>query len=368
MKTIVVPQLMPTLVHARWLLAAIAFTCAGQTRLVAQSAPELVSTTGAVNNLASWVKPQALRQGDSIAIVAPAGPIELEKVQAYAQQLKLAGFQVRISPSIDRRSGYLAGSDQQRIEELNAAIRDPAIKAIFPARGGFGLTRILDKVDYESLRKQPKIITGYSDLTALHLAIARQVNLVTFHSPMPMSNLWKEQDPKYAFANQSFTRMINSLNYPLGQTGLDIAMPPDWQPSALSKGKAQGRLLGGNLTLITATLGTEYAIESEGAILFIEDIEEAPYRVDRMLSQLRLAGVLNKISGLIIGDFSYKDGAEQKQMEALFHDYFSNAAYPVVRKFPVGHIPANATLPHGALVELNADLLTLRVLENPVIP
>jgi muramoyltetrapeptide carboxypeptidase len=321
-----------------------------------------------IKALVSWTKPAALKPGDTVAIVAPAGPVDLEKVQAYAKQLRSAGYQVRISPTLDRRAGYLAGSDEQRIEELNAAIRDPAVKAIFPARGGFGLTRILDKIDYAALREQPKIITGYSDLTALHLAIAKEAKLVTFHSPMPMSNLWNEQDPQFAFANQSFARMIELQNYRKAQLGFNIALPPDWKPAALTRGKAQGRLLGGNLTLIAATLGTQYAIEAEGAILFIEDIEEAPYRVDRMLSQLRLSGVLNKIAGLIIGDFSYKEGAEQAQMEAVFHDYFDQATIPVLWKFPLGHIPANATIPHGALAELDADSHSLRLLENPVVP
>lgn len=316
----------------------------------------------------SWTKPAALKPGDTIAIVAPAGPVEMEKVQAYAKMLKSAGYQVRMSPTLDRRSGYLAGPDEQRIEELNAAIRDPAVRAIFPVRGGYGLTRIVDKIDYAALREHPKIVTGYSDLTALHLAIARHTRLITFHSPVPMSNLWNALDPKFTFANQSFVSTIESIHYTREQIGYIVAMPENWKPAVLSPGKARGRLLGGNLTLIAATLGTEYAIEPEGAILFIEDIEEAPYRVDRMLSQLRLAGVLDKISGLIIGDFSYKDGTEQAQMEAVFHDYFDRANIPVLWKFPLGHIPENTTLPHGALAELDADLLTLRLLENPVIP
>ena len=135
----------------------------------------------------------------------------------------------------------------------------------------------------------------------------------------------------------------------------------------MTKGKATGRLLGGNLTLITATLGTEYAIGAKGVVLFLEDIEEAPYRVDRMLSQLRLGGVLDQVSGVILGDFTYKNGSEQKQMEAVFHDYFDKAKYPVVWNFPVGHIANNATLPQGVMVELDADTGSLKILENPVL-
>jgi muramoyltetrapeptide carboxypeptidase len=314
----------------------------------------------------AWIKPAALKPGDTIAIVAPAGPVDMEKVSAYVAQMKADGFNVRVSPNIDRRHSFTAGTDEQRVNELNAAIRDPEVKAIFPSRGGYGLTRILDRIDYAALRQNPKIVTGYSDLTALHLAIARQARLVSFHSPMPMSNLWQTQDLKFAFANKSFARMIEAKHYPRGGIGFEIAQPSEAMAKKLAPGMARGRLLGGNLTLITSTLGTKFATEPEGAILFIEDIEEAPYRVDRMLSQLRLAGVLDKIAGLIIGDFTYKDGAEQSQMDAVFHDYFGKAKYPVLWKFPLGHIPNNASLPHGGLAELNADAASLRLIENPV--
>ena len=326
----------------------------------------LVQASLAQTNAPSWTKPAALKLGDTIAIVAPAGPVDVQQVKDYAQQLESLGFKVVCSPSIGRRAGYLAGTDQERVDELNEAIRDPKVRAIFAARGGFGLTRILDRIDYASLAKDPKIITGYSDLTGLHLAIARKARMVSFHCPMPMSNLVKSDQAEYRYANECFWRTLDAKKYPVGQVGFSIMLPDNCKPDALTKGKATGRLLGGNLTLITATLGTEYALEPEGAILFLEDIEEAPYRVDRMLSQLRLVGALDKLAGVVLGDFTYKNGAEQAQMEAVFHDYFDKANYPVLWKFPCGHIAANATLPHGVLAELDADKGTLKLLENPV--
>src|SRR5207237_574223 len=158
-------------------------------------------------------------------------------------------------------------------------------------RGGYGLTRILDRVDYAALRKGPKIVTGYSDLTALHLAIARKARVITFHSPMPMSDLWRE-GPVYAYAARSFRRAVFACQYAQGERGYVLNGPEVGKPVKLVGGKGKGRLVGGNLTLICSTLGTPYAIEAKGNVLFLEDVNEAPYRIDRCLSQLRLAGVL----------------------------------------------------------------------------
>lgn len=331
------------------------------------SASTSIAQTESPNNKLGSIRPQALKPGDTIAIVAPAGPVDVEKLKVYVTQLEQAGYRVQMSETIGRKSTYLAGTDDERVNELNQAIRDSQVRAIFPARGGYGLTRILDKIDYEALAKDPKVIIGYSDLTALHLAVARHVGLVTFHSPMPMSDLWKGRAPEVSYAGDLFLRTLEQSRYSSGTVGYEIPYPANHRPEALAKGKATGRLLGGNLTLITATLGTEYAIQPQGIVLFLEDIEEAPYRVDRMLSQLRLCGVLEQVSGVVLGDFTYKNGSEKKQMEAVFRDYFDGAKYPVIWNFPVGHIAENATLPQGVLVELDADTLSLRLLENPVL-
>ena len=316
---------------------------------------------------ADWVRPPALKPGDTIAFVAPAGPAELPPLRAYAAQLEKGGYRVIVPQGIEhRKSGYLAGTDEERAAELNRMIRDPKVRAIFPVRGGYGLTRILDRIDYAALREDPKIITGYSDLTALHLAVARQVRLVTFHSPMPMSSLWQGDKPEFAFAAESFRRAVFADQYKRGETGYTIAVPRDARPVKLVGGTARGRLVGGNLTLICATLGTPYALQPRGAILFVEDVNEAPYRVDRSLSQLRLAGVLDDVAGVVVGSFSSRDPADAVELDRVLREAFGKLKVPVIVKFPVGHTPINATLPHGGLVELDADRSLLRLLEDPV--
>ena len=241
----------------------------------------------------------------------------MDTVSKYAKLLENSGYKVRLPKNGDRSISYLSGTDAERADELNAAIRDPEVRAIMPCRGGYGLTRILDRIDYAALRKDPKIITGFSDLTALHLAAARQARLITFHSPMPMVKLWNEDKP-YDFAAASFRRAVFAASYPKGEIGYRIALP-DRGPGLvrLVGGKAKGRLVGGNLTLICATLGTPYEIEAKGNILFFEDVDEPPYRIDRYLSQLRLAGILDSVSGVVVGGFSVKTPKDGEAIEAL---------------------------------------------------
>ncbi len=316
-----------------------------------------------------WIVPPALKPGDKIALVAPAGPIDLAKVETYVAQMRREGFEVQLPPGIDRRADYLAGSDDQRIDELNAAIRDPSVRAIFPCRGGYGVMRTLDRVDYAALRRDPKIVTGFSDITGLHMAISRHCRLVTFHSPMPMYELYRKE-PEFDFATKSFRRAILASEYPPGAVGFTLPAPPRSAPQIekLVGGKARGRIWGGNLTLVCGTLGTPYALEPEGAILVLEDLDEPPYRVDRYLAQLRLAGVLDRIAGVIIGDFHATKPEETPTVHRAIREYLKDLRVPVVLNFPVGHVPLNATLPHGAMAELDADAGTLRILENPVRP
>ncbi len=303
-----------------------------------------------------WLEPPALKPGDTVAIVAPAGPAEMAPILKYAKLLEKSGYKVRLPQGGERKVGYLGGTDEQRADEFNAALRDVKVRAIMPCRGGYGLTRILDRLDYAALRKDPKIITGFSDLTALHLAMARQARVVTFHSPMPMARLWNEDKP-YAFAAASFRRAVFAASYPKGENGYAIALPDDQAgPVKLVGGKGRGRLVGGNLSLVCATLGTPYAIEAKGNLLFLEDVNEAPYRIDRMLSQLRLAGVLDNVNGVILGGFVTKTAEDAKGIEDVLRDYFGKSKVPVLMSFPFGHQAHNATLPHRcAVAELDAD-------------
>jgi muramoyltetrapeptide carboxypeptidase len=318
------------------------------------------------NVATEWRKPMAIELGDMIAFVAPAAPIEMAPVLEYAKQLETAGYKVLIPENIQRKAGYLAGTDEERAMELNAMFRDTRVRAIFPCRGGYGLTRILDKIDYAAIRKDPKVITGFSDLTALHLAIAREARIVTFHSPLVMTDLWRGSQGEFDFATKSFQRALFADQYKKGNTGYTVPVPDDAKPIKLVGGIARGRLLGGNLSLLCSTLGTPYAIEPKGAILFLEDVNEAPYRMDRLLSQLRQAGVLDAVAGVVLGHFTTKNPKDDKEIDRVLRDYFGAKTVPVLMNFPVGHISSNATLPHGGMVELDADNTILRLLENPV--
>ena len=336
---------------ARLFNLALATLVVGGTGIVALAAGD-VPTPG------EWLQPPALRPGDTIALVAPAGPINVAHLEEYAHSLEKDGYHVLISKGIERKSGYLAGTDRERADELNAAIRDPQVRAIFPCQGGYGLTRILDLIDYDALRHDPKIVTGFSDLTALHLAIARRARVVSFHSPMPLANLWKK-DEEHAFALASFQRAVFADRYQTGTVGYLIDVPSDQpRPKTLVGGKARGRLIGGNLTLLCSTLGTPYAVEPKGKVLVIEDVHEAPYRIDRYLSQLRLAGVLEGIVGVVAGDFRSNDAKDLKDFDRVLRDYFAQMKKPVVLDFPVGHIAIPPRCPSGPL--LNSMVTQLR--------
>jgi muramoyltetrapeptide carboxypeptidase len=310
-----------------------------------------------------WLKAKALKPGDTIALVFPAGPMDITPVKQYAERMRKAGYKVLMTDK-ERRNNYLAGTDDERANELNAALRDPNVNAIFACRGGYGLTRILDRLDYEAIRKNPKIVTGYSDLTALHLAIAKHAKVITFHATM--GDIFNPANDNI-YAVTTWRRALFADQYPKGTVGYTVTVPKEHTPVKVVGGKGLGRLMGGNLTLVCSTLGTPYAIEPKGAILLIEDVNEAPYRVDRSLSQLRLAGVLDKISGVVIGGFTTKEPAEQEEIKRVLLEYFGKQKYPVIMNFPVGHITLNGTLPHGAMMELDGDKATLKVLENPVL-
>jgi muramoyltetrapeptide carboxypeptidase len=296
--------------------------------------------------------------------VAPAGPADPQRVEAAQKRFEAMGYRVIVPKNLFRRDRYLAGTDDERASELNAAIHDPQVRAIFPVRGGYGLMRILEKVDYPAIRNDPKIITGYSDLTALHLAIARHSRVITFHSPMPQSSLYTV-DGDHAYASTSFLKMIRGEGFTSNETSRLIDLPRDREaPVKLVGGRATGRLVGGNLTLICSTLGTPGAVEPVGNILLIEDTGEAPYRVDRMFAQLRLAGILDKVAGLLIGTF---DETDVKATEEVVREHCAHLKVPVILNYPVGHTPFNATLPHGGLVEIDADNVKVRLIENPVL-
>ncbi len=333
-----------------------------------------LSTAGVIADEPAPVFPVGLKPGDTIAIVAPAGPAERPRVELARTRLEAMGFKLRMADDLYRRRGYLAGDDVRRAEELMAAFRDPQVDAIFCAGGGYGTTRMLDKLDYAVIRKNPKILTGFSDITALHLAIQRKAHFVTFHSPVAMYGLGSKENLS-DFSLEYFWRPLLVENYfdadgsalPAGYTFDQPKGAPPVQ--TISPGVARGRLTGGNLSLVCPLMGTEFEIETAGRVLFLEDRNEEPYRIDRYLSQLRLAGKLDHLAGAILGlftDCEAKSPGESLTLEQVFRDYFEKLGVPVILHFPVGHSRFNATLPMSVLVEVDAEAKRVTVLENPV--
>lgn len=323
--------------------------------------------------------PQALQPGDTIAIVAPAGPVEKERIERAASRLREMGFTVRVPQGLFRKDGYLAGSDDQRARELMAAFADPDVDAVFPGRGGYGTPRILDHLDFDLIGQNPKVFVGFSDITALHIAIHQRTGLVTFHSPNLQDGLGSEDDLA-PLTRRLFFRAILATEYtsdPLGtadQPGYAIAVEAGDgdvpRSRALASGVAEGRLIGGNLSLVHALMGTPYEVETAGRILFLEDVGEAPYRVDRMLQTLKLAGKLDDVAGVVLGSFTRREDEdtsdEQTTIDEVFDRFFGAADYPVLADFPFGHQRNNATLPIGVKVRVDTEQGRLTVLENPV--
>ncbi len=297
------------------------------------------------------IKPSKLKRGDLVGIVSPAGPINDSDLEADLRFLKAEGFSVHVAPHVYDRREYLAGKDKDRLSDLHDMFLNPEIKAVFCARGGYGCLRLLDRIDYDLIRKNPKIIVGYSDITALLAAIFKKTGLVTFHGPMVrgLSSL-----PEKTRTN--LFRIISS------------EQPDSFSPMAgrpLSRGNGTGPLMGGNLSLICHLLGTPFMPDPDHCILFFEDRGEAPYRVDRMLTHLRLTGRLKGIAGLIVGQFI--DCGDPDAIDRLVEEQFSPMNIPILTGFPLGHGPDNTTLPLGIPAELDTDAMTLSLLESAVI-
>lgn len=297
----------------------------------------------------------ALRPEGTIALIAPAGPAALD-IEKAGQWMRSRGYHLRISPGVHERDGYLAGSDDIRLRDLHTAFADPEIDAIFCLRGGYGTPRLLDRLDFDLLRANPKPFVGYSDITALHLAINRYAGFVTFHGPMLNADLLGDKQPPTESSLFSFLR---------GRLGAGSVLthPAAYPLTTIEPGIACGRLLGGNLSMIAAVMGTPYEIDAEGIILFIEDVNEPIYRIDRLLTHLRLAGKLAQVGGVLVGDVA---GVDRVALERLLKQTFAPLGIPVLSGWCSGHCDPNLTLPMGALVRLDAGEQRV-VLEQDVV-
>jgi len=282
------------------------------------------------------IRPPRLKHGDTIGIAAPSGPFDKPLFEKGLDVLRHMGFKVHVPEEVFQREGFLAGPDAVRAGVLNALFADPAIHGIVCARGGYGATRVLPYLDWETIHRHPKAFVGFSDITVLHWTLLARAGLVTFHGPMG-TTLGKAPERCRALLRQALM-----LDPPV-----DLAPPG---VTVLSHGEAAGPVVGGNLTLLCHLVGTPYAPQFDGCLLFLEDVTEAPYRLDRMLVQMTLAGCFEGMAGLVLGQF--EDCGETAEIHDVFMRTFGPLGIPVVAGFPIGHGEDNATLPIGVPARL----------------
>ncbi len=309
------------------------------------------------------IKPPALKSSDIIGIVAPASaPTSQEKIDKGAAYLERLGYRVKFGKNVRAVRGFLAGTDEQRASDINEMFGDNNVKAIIAVRGGYGTPRVLPLLDYELIKHNPKILVGYSDLTALQLAIFQKTGLVSFSGPMAGVEMWKEIDP---FTEEHFWRMVTST-MPLGA----ITNPDEKPFTTFHAGTAEGILLGGNLSLITSIAGTPFLPSFKNSLLYLEEVEEECYRFDRMLSQLKLAGILNDASGIILGELTDVKASDTTKpfltADEVVADYFSPLNIPILTGLVYGHVPRKLTMPIGIRARINADEGKIEFLESAV--
>ena len=304
------------------------------------------------------IRPATLRPGDTVGLITPGTYVsDPDRLALAARTVKFFDLRMKLGRNVSKRLGYLGGTDQERLDDLHEMFRDPQVKAVWAIRGGYGSTHLLDRIDYGLLRSNPKIFLGYSDITALHLAIHRHAGLVTFHGPMVLADF-------SSYTQAGFRRALFDTK-PLGA----VTNPPETNPlrsahplRTVRPGKARGRLIGGNLSLISRTMGTPYEIDSRGRILLLEDVDEEPYRIDGMLTQLRLAGKLQAAAGIVFGECRNCRPREfQPSFDAtlslgeVLDDILGKLGVPVLSGLTFGHTEDQLTLPLGVMATLDAD-------------
>ena len=317
-----------------------------------------------------FTKPAALKQGDTIGVVVPAGPLNRERIDRAFARIEARGYCLKTYGHIYRKRGYLAGDDATRAEELMAAFADPETSAVWCARGGYGVMRLLHLLDFDVIGRNPKVFVGFSDITALHISIQKHCSLITFHGPNLQDGFGKPDDMPAA-TETALWRLLHAEQQTnsAGAYQHDLSIVEDLALRSIRNGVATGRLTGGNLAVLSGMLGTPFEIETAGCILFLEDVSERLYRIDRYLSQLRLAGKLQSLAGVLLGSFSYDaDDQPEKQSDvaALMDECFAPLGVPVLAGFPAGHDRFNLALPMGGRIKIDADAGQVTLLENYV--
>ncbi|MCX7984591.1 MAG: LD-carboxypeptidase [Bacteroidetes bacterium] len=309
------------------------------------------------------LKPVRLKKGDVIGVVAPASRVTAEeKVHKGVEYLEKLGYRVELGKHVFDLHGYCAGRDEDRAADFNAMVLNPSIKAIFTIRGGYGTPRILHLIDYRALRRNPKVIVGYSDISALQLAIFKKAGLVTFSGPMIGVEMWNDMDP---LTEEHFWRLITSSKK-IGVLQVDSSTPLD----VVKRGYTQGTLVPTNLSLMLSLLGTQYFPVLKKSILVVEDVDEEPHRIDRMFAQLFHANVLRELAGLIFGTFvacEADDDEPHFTLEQVLREYAQYIKGPVLARFPYGHIPRKVTLPIGLRATINTSKRRVVIDESAVL-
>ncbi len=305
------------------------------------------------------LKPKPLKKGGTIGLVGISGALQRpeERYGPMMEAIDALGYKVIAADSCREVYGYLSGTDESRARGLNQMFADDRVDAVVCMRGGYGVARMLDRVDFDIIRANPKILLGYSDITALHTAIHRKVGMVTFHGPMP-STCWPKFDD---FTRESMLRALTCTS-PLGL----LKNPEGKTPRCVVPGVCEGQLVGGNLTLIASACGTPYALDVRDKVLLLEDIGEKIYRLDSMMTQLRQAGMFESCAGVVLGGFTnctveYPDYA--LQLEDIIRDIIVPAGKPVLADMSIGHMDTKITVPLGVRCRLDAGAGTLEITE-----
>lgn len=285
--------------------------------------------------------PNKLKIGDTIAIVAPSSPVTNEQADLCKKLVEDMGYKVKMGKCTYRSiHGYSAGSGKEKAEDINKMFGDKDVKAIWCIRGGDTSSHMMDKLDFEMIKKNPKIFVGYSDVTNLHVALNQKCDLVTFHGPMVKSNMLNKYDD---FTKKSFELALDTEN------DLILENPSDEDFKVMMDGYAKGIIVGGNLSLLTSMIGTEYEVDTKGKILFIEDVNESVTKIDRMMYQLKYSGKLNDSVGVIIGDFAncHNENCKSYGIDELMKDILSDYNKPVMYNIKSGHCYPMSTIPFG---------------------
>lgn len=312
-------------------------------------------------------KPPRLRPGDTVGLVKPAGFLADEfELQLVMEAVTAMGLVPKPAPHLRTRFGYLAGRDADRAADLNAMYADDAVRAVLAVRGGWGSARILPMLDFDVIRANPKLLVGFSDITALHMAFAARAGFTTIHGPNAGS-AWSKISWD-SFRGLAFAGAAPTLNNPRADE--DRLVQRKWRTQTIRGGKASGRLLGGNLTVLSSLVGTPYLPDFDGAILFLEDVDEAEYRIDRMLTQLALSGILRRVAGVVFGQCTNCRATGTAiggfTLSDVLRQHLLPLGVPVFEGALIGHVDDQFSIPVGVRAEIDATAGTIRMLERAV--